>query len=213
MALPNMGLSPRYLEELRIGGGYQSAPDGGVDMDKKGNIALDGDLTVGGALSVAGANKSWNAFMSAPEIRNITAASVLTITLFGGRVYLPVMDFSPDVDQGACCVVALPAQYDGSALKFTLYWAATAGSAGDVRWIINAGVFADNENLAVDVGSGGVVDGFLGVNRLHICAFTMTPTGAASGNLLTVYMRRLGSNVQDTFDADARLIGVQIAYA
>jgi len=213
MALPNMGLSPRYLEELRIGGGYQSTPDGGVDMDKQGNIALDGDLTVGGALAVAGANKSWNAFVPALEIRNITAANVVTITILGGRVYLPVMDFNPGVDQGACCVIALPAQYDGSALTFTLYWTATAGSAGDVRWIINAGVFADNENLALDVASAGVVDTFLGANRLHACAFSMTPTGAASGNLLTVYLRRLGSNAQDTFDADARLIALQVAYA
>ena len=41
----------------------------------------------------------------------------------------------------------------------------------------------------------------------------MTPSGAATGNLLTVYLRRLGSNALDTFDADARLIALHIAYA
>ena len=43
MALPVLGNSPRYVEELRIGGGYASA-DGGVDFDKLGNIAADGDF-------------------------------------------------------------------------------------------------------------------------------------------------------------------------
>lgn len=40
--------APRYLEELRIGGGFGDAKDGGADITADGSIALDGDLTVGG---------------------------------------------------------------------------------------------------------------------------------------------------------------------
>jgi len=54
MALPSMGPRPRYLEELRIGGGFDSAPDGGVDMDRSGNVASNGDFTVGGLLDARG---------------------------------------------------------------------------------------------------------------------------------------------------------------
>lgn len=213
MTLPIMGATPRYVEEMRIGGGYQSAPDGGVDMDKCGNIALDGDLSVGGALAVSGPSKCWNASVSAAEMRNISAASTTVITLMNGRVYLPVMDFSSGVDQGACFALALPAQYAGQALKFNIHWTATAGVPGDVRWIINAGIFADDESFVVDVAGVSDLDAFWGLNRLHVCVLSTTPTGASTGALLTVYLRRLGANAQDTFSGAARLIGVQVGYA
>lgn len=54
MALPTIGTHPRYVEELRVGGGYGSAPDGGADVDRAGNAAFDGDVTVGGALEAGG---------------------------------------------------------------------------------------------------------------------------------------------------------------
>jgi len=54
MALPNVGAKPRYIEEIRIGGGFGSAPDGGVDVDRTGRIATDGDVTVHGQLDAQG---------------------------------------------------------------------------------------------------------------------------------------------------------------
>jgi hypothetical protein len=51
MPLPDLGSHPRLLEELRIGGGYGSAPDGGADFDRSGNAALNGDLTVDGSVA------------------------------------------------------------------------------------------------------------------------------------------------------------------
>jgi hypothetical protein len=53
MALPSVGAHPRQVENLRIGGGYNSAPDGGADIDNKGNAAMNGDLTVGGFVQAA----------------------------------------------------------------------------------------------------------------------------------------------------------------
>lgn len=74
MPLPDLGTHPRHLEELRLGGGYGSAPDGGADFDRAGNAALDGDLTVDGALSVGG---------------TVTAAAPVTISV-GGNAPLHV---------------------------------------------------------------------------------------------------------------------------
>jgi hypothetical protein len=54
MPLPNPGTHPRAIENLRIGGGYNSLPDGGIDADAVGNLALDGDLTVDGAALLSG---------------------------------------------------------------------------------------------------------------------------------------------------------------
>lgn len=45
-----MSAAPRYLEELRIGGG-RSDPDGGIDLDATGNLAMSGDLEVGGRIT------------------------------------------------------------------------------------------------------------------------------------------------------------------
>ena len=47
-----IGPNPRYLEELRIGGGFADPVDGGVDLDKAGNISTDGSITVEGDLAV-----------------------------------------------------------------------------------------------------------------------------------------------------------------
>lgn len=54
MGLPNVGAHPRRIENLRVGGGYGSSPDGGADVDGAGNAALNGDLTVGGYAQVVG---------------------------------------------------------------------------------------------------------------------------------------------------------------
>jgi hypothetical protein len=50
--LLGIGTSPRYLEELRIGGGYSDPVDGGADLDKAGNISMDGALKVTGNVEV-----------------------------------------------------------------------------------------------------------------------------------------------------------------
>ncbi|MFM1919560.1 MAG: hypothetical protein RLZZ303_1194 [Candidatus Hydrogenedentota bacterium] len=54
MAMPNVGAHPRRIENLRVGGGYASAPDGGLDIDAAGNLATNGDLTVAGDGQVLG---------------------------------------------------------------------------------------------------------------------------------------------------------------
>jgi hypothetical protein len=50
LALIGIGAAPRYLEELRIGGGYGDAADGGADFDKSGNIATDGSVKATGEM-------------------------------------------------------------------------------------------------------------------------------------------------------------------
>ncbi len=48
LCLLAIGASPRYLEELRIGGGLGDAVDGGADLDKAGNIRTDGEVECDG---------------------------------------------------------------------------------------------------------------------------------------------------------------------
>ena len=48
LGLLAIGSHPRYLEELRIGGGYGDGADGGADFDNSGNIAADGSVKATG---------------------------------------------------------------------------------------------------------------------------------------------------------------------
>jgi hypothetical protein len=48
-----MGTAPRYVEELRVGGGYGEPVDGGADFDGAGNAWLDGSVTAMGLTSGA----------------------------------------------------------------------------------------------------------------------------------------------------------------
>ncbi|MCC6694993.1 MAG: hypothetical protein IT365_05115 [Candidatus Hydrogenedentes bacterium] len=52
--LAGIGAAPRYLEELRIGGGYNDAANGGADFESDGDIATNGALTVQGATALNG---------------------------------------------------------------------------------------------------------------------------------------------------------------
>ncbi|MBI1321296.1 MAG: hypothetical protein GC168_20415 [Candidatus Hydrogenedens sp.] len=54
MDLPDVGAHPRQLENLRVGGGYGSLPDGGADIDARGRIATNGDVTLSAGLRAEG---------------------------------------------------------------------------------------------------------------------------------------------------------------
>jgi len=54
-----MGAAPRYIEELRIGGGYGDSADGGADFERDGDILTDGTLSIGGEGLLSVNNGSW----------------------------------------------------------------------------------------------------------------------------------------------------------
>lgn len=218
MTLPTLGANPRCIEQLRIGGGYNSAPDGGVDIDKQGNIAADGDLTIDGNLKVSGVDTTWGVFLSA---RNgwptpSSGCSSPVLLSFGSStdpaVY--VMDFDKDSEKYAKFNVHMPQGYDGRSLAIRVYWTATAGTSGDVLWRIYGRCNGDGDDLTnsnTTYTSGA--DVFLGQNKMHIRQYTLEPSNATAGGLLVITIRRQGSNAQDTFDSDARLVGIDIRYA
>ena len=320
MTLPSIGPSPRYLEELRIGGGYGSAPDGGVDLDKAGNIAADGDLTikgnvdvrggslqnstgnvtidavnasadstiylknsdatykanvdiegnltahgnvdvqggtvrnstgnvtidavnaaadstiylknsdatrkanvdvegnltVGGAFSIGsgGVDKTWQHYCGAQNIFPINCAPAQYVIFFTGAVYIPVLDFDPNLDELSCFTVGLPKDYDGTALRFTIFWTATTGESGTVRWAVTPRIFRDDDSLQVTVASFACEDALIALNDLHETSGSIVPSGASSGDtFMSVVIRRTGTHANDTFASDARLIGVRVDYA
>jgi len=73
------GANPRYVEELRIGGGFGDPIDGGADIDKSGNISADGDIVAGpkiGNFSFA-AQTSWIGGVYVAPNKNIGTLSAI----------------------------------------------------------------------------------------------------------------------------------------
>jgi hypothetical protein len=85
LALIGIGAAPRYLEELRIGGGYGDAADGGADFDKSGNIATDGSVKATGEME-AGKDSTSRGLVTAWDGAGTNAPGTLKLGSTDGTV-------------------------------------------------------------------------------------------------------------------------------
>jgi hypothetical protein len=85
LALIGIGAAPRYLEELRIGGGYGEAADGGADFDKSGNIATDGSVKATGEME-AGKDSTSRGLVTAWDGAGTNAPGTLKLGSTDGTV-------------------------------------------------------------------------------------------------------------------------------
>jgi hypothetical protein len=222
----SIGSHPRYLEELRIGGGYGSAPDGGADFDGAGNIAasgtlaVDGDasfggaVSVGGDLSVSGMDTNWRVYLPAsagiPDPA-LPCGAVTPVSWRNFHVGTPTMAFDPGTPEAAYFQFRLPPGYDGRPLIFTIEWSATAGTSGDVRWGVLPISFDNAETLVVVGTTTYVEDAFVATSAIHMCSISATPYLSSAASFNTVRIIRLSNDSLDTFDADAMLIGLEVS--
>lgn len=232
MALPNCGAAPRYLENLRIGGGYGTAPNGGADLDAAGNAAFNGDLTVAGdflalgplryrdALRAdtanGGVNRDWSV---APELfgdgSNSTLAGSVAVN-HSSRMHFAAWPFPPNTLEAVNCSFMLPPDYDGSPLRVRLVWvseAALGGTGGDVVWRVYMTAYTDGETFNISTTSVDAIDSFQAVDTFHIIDLNYTLDTYGPGQPVALNLRRDGASGLDTFDADAQLIKVLISYA
>lgn len=85
LGLLAIGSAPRYLEELRIGGGYGEGVDGGADFDKAGNIAADGSVKATGGIE-AGKDSSVRGLVTAWDGAGGNAPGTLKLGSANGNV-------------------------------------------------------------------------------------------------------------------------------
>lgn len=235
MSLPNCGAAPRQLENLRIGGGYASTPNGGTDLDQAGNAAFDGDVTVDGALLIGGAVSYRNALRSdhanggvnrdwcrevnlfGDEVSNINSGATGPTSIpFSTRMFYKAWDFSPTTLQTLNMSFMLPPDYDGSPLRIRLVWlsqTAKGGTSGDVLWRVYLRGFADGVSFAIPNNFSDQLDTFQGVDKFHICDIVHTPENPGKGLPVSMNVRRVADHATDTFNADAQLVKVFISYA
>jgi hypothetical protein len=127
------------------------------------------------------------------------------------------VDFDKDTDEYAHWAgLSLPYDYkSGTALKVRVNWTAIAGTSGNVRWCVGATAFANDDAFDVPPGTPVVLsDTFIATGDLHSTSYGDLTIGGtpAAGELLAIYVYRHASDVNDTFDADANLLNIEIAY-
>jgi hypothetical protein len=223
----SLGTHPRYLEELRIGGGYNSTPDGGVDFDKAGNIAANGTLDVEGAaafggnvsiagdLEVAGVDTTWSIYLPASQGMPDPALPCAPFAIANWRnfqVATGSLAFDQTSPEAAYFQFRLPDSYDGRPLKFTIEWSASAGTSGDVRWGVNSMRFDNGESMYQTGTLSYVLDSLISIEHLHVVQIVDIPSFSATGLLVTTRILRDASHTSDTLNADAKLIGLRVSY-
>lgn len=223
----SLGPHPRYLEELRIGGGYNSNPDGGADFDQEGNIATNGtldvegaatfggDVTIAGDLEVVGVDTTWNIYLPASQGMpdpSLPCAAFAIANWRNFQVATGSLAFDQTSPEAAYFQFRLPDTYDGRPLKFTIEWSASAGTSGDVRWGINSMRFDNGESLFQTGTLSYVLDSLISIEYLHVTQIFDTPSFSGTGLLVTTRILRDASNAADTFNADAKLIGIRVSY-
>ena len=236
MTLPNMRSGLTSREFLRIAGGFGASalgksPAGGLDVDNAGNIATDGDVTIGGALEVQsglmvdgdfqleanGVNRAWSTWLDAEAGVPSGGTPATGPTSWDLRSDRKIQTL--DYDTASALIDAtfqaiLAPDYDGSALKIDIFWTTDSGTSGNVLWQTAAACYGDGDDASETWGGlNAATPAFQGQNVQHISPITMTPADAVDGNMLYILLRRNGSHVNDTFDGTARVQGIRISYA
>lgn len=125
------------------------------------------------------------------------------------------LDFDKTSYESAEGVHFLPSNYAGGTVTVKIHWR-TTGASGDAVWKVQAVAIADNEASARAYSAAqSVTDTSTGANKKNTTAATgaITIGGTpAAGSPVWFKVSRDATNVADTLDADAQLIGIDVTY-
>lgn len=175
----------------------------------------------------AGANPQWASAGSGGGATNIyTAASSMTPNVTTGAavgltetatndINYSTLDFDATADEFAQFWLTMPNNWNAGTVTVKFHWTAASGS-GDVVWGIQARSFANDDALDSAFGTAQTVtDTLTSTNDMCITSATsaMTIGGTlANGNPIIFQVYRDANAGGDTLNADAQLIGIEIAF-
>jgi hypothetical protein len=145
-----------------------------------------------------------------------TAPCATSVTVEAGTndIDYDVLDFDKATDENAFANFQMPESWDGGVVQFRFIWTSAGGSAAETLvFELSGRSFANDDAIDQAVGTPiEVSDALIATGDIHISSWSgdVTLTGAGAGEWVHVEVMRDVS--EDTLDADARLIGVQIRY-
>lgn len=135
-----------------------------------------------------------------------------------GNINTDELLFDQAAIEFAQAMVVMPSNYNNGTVTARFYWTASAGTASQgVVWAVRGRAFGDNVALGQTYATGGqnVIDTYFAANQMHVSDVTSASTiaGTPAANKAVIFeIFRDASNASDTLTADARLLGVEIAY-
>lgn len=149
--LLGMSAAPRYLEELRVGGGYGD-DDGGLDIEANGALSTDGGLLAEGNLTMRGRLSAGTAgHVLTTEEGLVDGGKLVDDSVTDAKVNDALtIGSSGSVDGGA---VNIPAAQDETATDNTDTLLVHDASAGGTREMTRADFLAGIQGLWSDAGS------------------------------------------------------------
>lgn len=182
-----------------------------------GDVALDGAVTIGGALSVTTAE---TLYLEAALCQNATTVHAWSLPVTnpavaacvtGTNVQRGVLDFADSADLSAERQLRLPADFT-STINAAIEWHTTA-TTGSVVWQLQTICVADAETGDPTYNTAStVIDAAKGTTlQFNTAAITtVTITGCAASETLFLKVRRDAAHASDTLAATARLVGLEL---
>lgn len=169
LAIVAIGPAPRYLEELRIGGGFGEPVDGGADFSADGTIETDGPIASGGDVSAGSFSGAADhrLMLRVPDARTAELGLFESDTAHGGALWF----------DGASDTLALGTR-DGSGLVPALEIAqgsedialqGNLATPGQVKAEtgVNVGNSTQGVNGSIGLKAPGYTGGNSGVRIMH----------------------------------------------
>lgn len=188
----------------------------GVTIDSV--LLKDGEinLVTGGNIQVNSADPKRGLYIdgAAMKARTTSGAASSSTETTTNKVMKTGFAFDKDSDEFIQFKIPAPKYWDLGTITATPHWTADAGTTGTVAWAVQA--LAVSNDDALDTAFGTAVtstDTFIATGDLHIGPATTAITVGntpAKGDMLIFQVYRDVS--EDTFDADAILIGLDISF-
>ena len=142
-------------------------------------------------------------------------AAVATVEAGTNDIDYKLLDFDKTTQENSFVNFQMPGNWDAGVIQFRFLWTAAAGSGAETFELEVAGrSYADDDAIDQAVGTYvGASDALIATGDVHNSAWSgdLTFAGTAlAGEWVHLEFRRDVDN--DTLDADARLIGVQLRY-
>jgi hypothetical protein len=132
-----------------------------------------------------------------------------------GNINTDELLFDTATIEYAQAMVVMPSNYNNGTVTARFYWTASAGTASTtVTWAIRGRAFGDNVALGqtFTTAAQSVTDAYFSANQMHISGVTgaVAIDGTPAANKAIIF--EIYRDTADTLSADARLLGVEIAY-